>query len=141
MWIRVERRFLADRLSLTTAMSPEVLRIMWTRLRANHIVALGMGPNGARRYTLPFLGGHITLANGAAALAHRTGAALLPVFTVQTDDGSYVTTVEAPLQRTTDADSSDPEEQLIAYGVRLLESSVSRFPDQFNGWSMAAPSP
>jgi lauroyl/myristoyl acyltransferase len=141
IWSGVERRFLAARVLMTSEQSPAALRDLIRRLRANQLVSITMGPNGRRRYDAPFFAGRLAVANGAPALARRTGAPLLPVFTVRTTDGAFVTTVEAPAPLAPDLDADESERQLTAHAVRRLESHVERAPDQFDGWAMAAPEP
>jgi lauroyl/myristoyl acyltransferase len=138
-WTSVERRFLAERLMMTTAESPGALRTLMRRVKDNQLVSFTMGPNGHRRLGAKFFDGVLTLANGAPALAHRTGAALLPVFTVRRAAGGFVTTIAPPARITPDLEADEAEQQLVTYCVRLLESHVERWPGQFNGWNMADP--
>lgn len=137
IWSGVERRFLAARVLMTSEQSPAALRELIRRTKDNQLVSITMGPNGRRRYDAPFFAGRLAVANGGPALARRTGAPLLPVFTVRSADGAFVTTVEAPVQLRDDLDGDESERQLTAHCVRLLESYVWRAPDQFDGWAMA----
>jgi lauroyl/myristoyl acyltransferase len=138
IWSGLERRFLVERVLMQSAQSPAALRELIRRLKDNQLVSITMGPNGVRRYAAPFFAGRLAIANGAPALARRTGAALLPVFTLRTADGSFVTAIEAPARLADDRDTEACERQLTAHCVRLLESYVGRAPDQFDGWSMAS---
>lgn len=137
IWTSVERRYLAERVVMASAEAPGALRELMRRLKRNELVSIAMGPNGRRRHSTPFFDGQITVANGAPALAQRTGAVLLPVFTVRAADGSFVTTIEAPPPLAADLSEEDFVQAMVAHCGRLLESYVWRYPTQFNGWAMA----
>jgi lauroyl/myristoyl acyltransferase len=141
IWTDIEDRFLAERALMTTAESTGALRQLMRGVKANQLVSIAMGPHGSRSYTAPFCSGHITLANGAPSLARRSGAALLPVFTVRTDDGSVVTTIEPPIHASMDVPTTEAEKEIVAHCVRVLESYVRRWPEQFDGWVMTDAQP
>jgi lauroyl/myristoyl acyltransferase len=135
IWNRVETRFLAERVMMTTDESPGALRRLLRRLQDNQLVSITMGSNGRRRHTTRFFDGQLTLANGAPRLARRAGAALLPVFTVRHDNGTFVTTIGAPAHLADGLDAEEAERQLVAHCVGLLEAEVARWPEQFSGWN------
>lgn len=138
LWTSVERRYLGERLVMVGEGS-RALRDLILRLRENRLVSISVGVEGARRRSLPFLGGTLNLADGAARLARRSGAALLPVFTVRVADGSFVTTVEAPPDVAANVEPDEATERLVAHEVALLESYVLRWPDPFVAWGLATP--
>lgn len=136
IWTGVEDRFLAERVVIKSAEASSALRQLVRRLQNNRVVSITMGPHGARRHSAPFFNGRITLANGAPSLARRMGAPLLPTFTVRTGEGALITTVEAPCPLPPNAPPADTEQLLVSHSMRLLESYVRRWPNQFDGWVM-----
>jgi lauroyl/myristoyl acyltransferase len=87
-------------------------------------------PRGARCIEFPFHGGRVRMALGAASFALRSGAALLPVFSVRTAS-RFVTTIEPALPSSLDLDR---EEALRALGRAMADRGaewVASYPDQF----------
>jgi hypothetical protein len=77
------------------------------------------------------LNGAVCVAGGAPALARRTGAALLPVFTVQTGEDTFATVVEPPLTAAANLDHRSAVQALLTAYAAVLESYLKRWPDQF----------
>jgi len=130
----VEDRHIAERVMLPMEGQNTALHVLARRLRSNGIVSITAQRGIARTVEAPFLDGKLTLAPGAPALAHMTGAALLPVFAFRDEDGVVDVRVEAPLEVDTEA----PRELAVADAVRryapILESDVLRYPGQWLGW-------
>lgn len=137
IWTRVENRYLADRFVLSHAFYTSPIRMLVQRLRQNQVVSVTVADSGLRVETLPFLNGTIRLAEGAPALAVKTGAALLPLFVVQQADGSYVVNIDTPLQPVADRAEGDAIHALLMDMVQLLESYATRYPAQYHGWSFS----
>ena len=74
----IEAKFLAERVELAPANPAIALRRLQHRLAGNGIVSFTAGIDAARPAFPPFFGDRIALATGAADLAHRSGAPLLP---------------------------------------------------------------
>ena len=131
---RVECRYLRERVTIWREGASAALECLANRLRENSLVSI-TGIGWARRLTkVPFLQGELPLAAGAPLLACRTGAALLPVFTVREDDGEFVTTVEPALS----VPGWSPREQAVddllgQYGA-LMALYAARWPGQFRRW-------
>lgn len=100
---RAEDGYLDERVRITAG---EEMRAM-ARLRAllgeNRIISITASGEGRVVNWLPFGGGCIALATGAPALAHASGAALLPVFAVETGPGRFRVVIEAPIPVDRDA--------------------------------------
>lgn len=139
LWTTAERRYLAERLVMTPDASAGVLRELVRRVRENQLISITISAQGQRRHSAPFFHGARAVAGGAPTLAHRSGAALLPVFTVRNADGSFGTTVEPPLRTPPDPDTEMAVRHLVTQVLRLLESYVARWPDQYGGWSPSCP--
>ncbi len=134
IWTRVESRYLAERLVMNPGQSIGALRELARRVRENRLVSVTVGNQGQRTVMVPFFDETVAIAEGAPALARRSGAALLPVFTVQLEDGSFVTTVEPALQAPLDLDREAAVRVLVTAYAALLESYIARFPDQSREW-------
>jgi len=87
------------------------------------------GSRGASFASFDFLGGQAPFATGAARIAHRTGAPLLPVFCVGREDGRHDIVVEPPV------DTRGGPEAMTARCVALLEQYVRRCPEQWWTWA------
>jgi lauroyl/myristoyl acyltransferase len=83
----------------------------------------------------PFLGGALPLATGAPALAHATGAALLPLFTVRQKVGAPICTIiERPIAIAAGGSRSKAIAEANRQYVLRLEPHVLAHPDQWRGW-------
>ncbi len=136
IWTSIERRYVVERFVISGEESVGALRRVIRRVRENQLVSITISSQGQRTHTAPFLNGRLQVAEGAPALACRTGAALLPVFTVHTAEGAFVTTVEAPLQVAPDLEREAVVQSLVAQCAMLLESYTLRWPDQYGGWEL-----
>jgi lauroyl/myristoyl acyltransferase len=131
----VENRYLAERLTMSPRNSAGALRALVQRVRRNEVVSVTVGIQGRTGVAVPFLDGTITLAGAVPSLALRTGAALLPVFTVKQRDGSYLTVIDPPLGDT-GSDDRERVARLVAREAELLASWASRYPAQFVQWDL-----
>jgi lauroyl/myristoyl acyltransferase len=130
--VRGEERFLAERLVITPQRPLDAIRELTKRVRDGKVVSVSaVVSRGQRSLTLPFLHGKIRLAVGAAQLARRTGATLLPVFTVRLEDGSFLTTVDEPIDLAPDRDRDEAAEIAVERYVQKLERYVKRWPSQY----------
>jgi len=138
LWTRIEERFLAERLVLSATIQVSPLRLLIKRLHDNRLVSVTANHEG-RKYphTPPFLSGTIQLAGGAPSLSVKTGAALLPVFTVCEPGGTFVTKIEPALVPATRGNLAQEIDSLIVQYVQLLESHALRFPCDYQGWGLS----
>lgn len=129
---RVEDRHLAERIVIGPDQSTlRPMRTLAKRLSENRIVSITIAAQGAKPLPAPFLNASVRVASGAANLMLRTGAALLPVFTVREPDGAFVTLIEPPLRPSEGASGDEALVAVIAQLARTLETYVIRWPDQF----------
>ena len=71
------------------------------------------------------------MALGAPSFALRTGAALLPVFSVCTSGGRFVTTIEPALPPSIDLNREDALRALGRAMADRIAEWVASYPDQF----------
>lgn len=124
----IENRYLGTRLLLRGG-GVAALRQLVVQLGENALVSIAALETALRTVQVPFLETSIRLARGPVALAHRSGAPLLPVFTLRTGVDRFRTVVLPPLT-VADADGVAPFEQY----ARALEERVRAFPGQWVGW-------
>ena len=152
LWTRVESRpFNAEKIVILNNDVGPALRQLRQRLGANGIVWIAVGPQGRRplaRRTLRvrFLGGTIRLPTGPLHLARISHAALLPVFAIRANDGTYSVTIERRLNVDAGANNASDygsavarlDESIIppalAY-VAMLESYATAHPNQWVEWA------
>lgn len=129
----VEDRYLGERI-LIPSRGKAPLDLLARRLGANGIVSITAQRGTGRTVEVPFLDGRLRLAGGAPALAHKTGAALLPVFAFRNPACIVEVVVEPPIG----VDGRLSREQAVARAVRdyapTLERYVLRYPGQWLGW-------
>lgn len=97
IWLAVESRHLSGSIVLAPDTPGPALRKIVSHLRGNSVVSIAVNSQGLRLCRTPLLNGHLTVATGACGLAWSTGAQLLPVATVRTEDHAYRTHVGEPL--------------------------------------------
>jgi lauroyl/myristoyl acyltransferase len=110
-------------------------RTLLSRLKQNAIVCIsGDAPEGYGLIPMPFLGQIELFATGMVSLARMCGAAILPVFCVRAHSGRADLVIEPriPIQQHGDRDSS-LRASMASY-VRLLESYIRRYPEQYRRW-------
>jgi lauroyl/myristoyl acyltransferase len=130
LWTRIERRFIAEPVVILKNDAGPALQLLRQRLGANGIVWIAVGPEARRTLDVAFLGGTIRLPTGPLHLARTSHAALLPVFTIRANDGSYDVTIERRLDVDTDITYASAAR---SYAV-MLEPYVTAHPEQWGGW-------
>ena len=128
----VEARYLAERI----VVGPEgstvgPMKALARRLRENRVVSIIVGAYGVRTESIPFLAGRIAVATGAPNLSVRTGAPLLPLFTLRQSGGDFITVIGPPLAPGTAGTRADAIRALIGAFAGELEDYLLRWPDQF----------
>lgn len=114
----------------------EVMRALENAVRENKAVALLSDRDlRGRGVEVEFFGEVTTLPPGPAALALRTGAALLPVATYFKDDGHRVV-IAPPLAIPPEGTRAEKLEALTAALAAKLEEMIRRAPEQ---WHLVVP--
>lgn len=108
------------------------LRPVYRALSRNEIVVIALDSIiDGKRKACPFFKGQLLLSTGACALSHRTGASLLPIFTVRQPDNRHTLIIHEPKN----LDAAIPFEmgmaQWIVQFVTLFESYVTRHPEHY----------
>jgi lauroyl/myristoyl acyltransferase len=130
----VEDRYLGERVLLAPSGAGAALNALAARLADNRVVTFTVHRNARRPMVVPFLDGEIVLAPGATLLAHKTGAALLPVFAVRDRAGGHDVTIEAPLEVPRDLAKHEVAQGVGRDYARRLEPRVLAHPGQWRGW-------
>lgn len=130
---RIENRYLAERVVIgSDGAVSEPLKRLTDVLTANGIVSINVGAAGSNPYSCSCLNGRFEIARGVPNLMLRTGAVVLPVFTLRTAERHFVTTIEPPLEAPPEADPDRISERMIERLAARLEPYLLRSPDQFN---------
>lgn len=130
----VENRFLARTVTLRPDNGPAALRELQSCLGENCVVSITANSSGDRPCRLPFLGGTLNLALGAAALARIAKAPLLPVFASPSQEGVFDVEVEQALEPIEGLGGRKRDEQFAAAYASRLEAFVRRRPTAWRGW-------
>ena len=130
----IEDRFLSTTIILRPDNAPAALRELQSSLRANAVVSITANSAGERPCRIPFLGGSLNLALGAATLARISKAPLLPVFTSPAHNGIYDVEIIEPLQTAEGLAGRKQDEQLAALFAARFEAFVNRYPTVWRGW-------
>lgn len=85
----VENRYLEDRIRVDDGSEFAAAKRLRAVLAEGGVVSITATKQGQQVRDVAIAGGLLSLASGAAALAHGTGAALIPVFCLEEADGSY----------------------------------------------------
>lgn len=109
------------------------LRRVVKRLRQNCVVCVSaLGEVGRKFISLELLNTRHYFATGVVSLARMSGAALVPLFCLREADGQYRLFLEKPIALGNEGDEATA--QAIAQYVRLLESYIRRYPEQWSRW-------
>lgn len=130
----IEDRFIGERVSLTAKGATGALDHLRARLGDNRAVTFTVHRNAKRPATVPFMDGQLHLAPGAAVLARKTGAPLLPVFAFRDETGGLTVTVGAPLEMAEELPTEAVVEQAARQYAAALDPYVRRYPGQWRGW-------
>ena len=130
----VEDPYLTERVLLPLGGQNAALNVLARRLRANGIVSITGQRGQARVVEAPFLDGVISLAPGAPALGHMTGAAVIPVFAFRGADNVVEVAAEAPIEVSPELPRDSAVKRAVETYARLLEAYVLRYPEQWLGW-------
>jgi glycosyltransferase involved in cell wall biosynthesis/lauroyl/myristoyl acyltransferase len=136
---RIEDRYLRRRIIVERGAEERAVRAAVRELAGNGIVSITAGDWEGRQIAhFPLLDGTMSLATGAPALAHATGAILLPAFVIRQNDRIRVV-ITPPIAM----DQRSPRNQQVAaammeYAARL-QPIIRAYPGQWRGWAYLRP--
>ncbi len=132
-----EDRYLRQRVLLSHNGAAAALELLAAGLRGNGVVSITANDQSRRPVVAPFLGRSLALAPGAAVLAHRTGATLLPAFAFRDESGVLTVTVGPPVAVAHDAARETAVADAAREYATRLEPYVLRYPGQWLGWAVS----
>lgn len=118
----------------------QFLRPAFTHLKENGLLMItgdgtGMGEFRGRFVPFPFLGHSMPFPIGPALFANKTGASLIPMFTVRDARcRRFVTVIEEPLQTVTKFGEKDDPIVTTNKFVTLFESYIKKYPYHWHFW-------
>ncbi|MDH5749294.1 MAG: hypothetical protein OEY85_08275, partial [Rhodospirillales bacterium] len=129
-----ERHYLKERVVLSLDSPVAAMRVLLKRLKENKLISITALDTGLNPVAAPFMDGEITVATGAPDLAFSSGATLIPMFSVQTEAGEYVTTAETPIILDKSLTRHQAAEAAVRDYAGRLEKYVLAHPGQWVGW-------
>jgi len=132
---KIEDRYIRERIHISEKSASEALDTLQSRLKENGIVSITVGDQARRLVRPSFLAGRLRLASGASNIALKTGAVLLPVFTIKEGDWSYRSHVGQPL-RADGLKGADYYEAIARQYVAQLEPFVLEHPGYWRSWHL-----
>ncbi len=130
----IENRYLGERVLMSLGSPAGAVQILEERLAANVVISVSVRGKAQGAASAPFLKGEIGLAPGTPALAHRSGAALLPVFPLRNASGGFTVFVEPPLAVDRSLGRREASAATLSQYAGLLERYVLKYPGQWLGW-------
>lgn len=125
--------------SIKIVMADSFLRPIFNHLKKNGILMISGDGVGGGKYIgkhchVTFLSKTVIFPEGPASLAKKTGALLLPAFTVPAEGNRYKTIIEAPLNSLPGEDMEmDVKKNTQAFAA-VLEKYVKRYPYHWHFW-------
>ncbi len=134
LYARPENAYLAERVRIPADWSVGYLPNLLRAVRANQVVAI-LGEVVARQnVTVAILEGARPIPTGGAAIAHRTGAALIPAATFREGPLRYRVQLGPPIE----VDQSLPRREATELAVlefgRRMEAAIAEHPSDWTGW-------
>jgi len=133
---RSEKPFLAEIIYLPSSDSLVFTRILLDRLKQNAILCIpGDGWSGKKLLPMRFLGHTKLFSTGMVSLAKISGASILPIFCIQEKNGKTSLIIEPPILIEIEVGREQVLEKGVLQYVRLLESYIRKYPEQYRNWS------
>jgi lauroyl/myristoyl acyltransferase len=130
-----EKPFVKEIIYLTRSDSLAFTRALAERLKQNGIICVSAdGRAGHKFVPVDFLWRRDLFSTGIISLARLSGATLLPLFCVQEGDRTRLI-IESPICVESDGDREGSVKRSILQYIGLLETYVTRYPEQYRRWS------
>ena len=134
-----ECRRLAERIEVSTDGSLGYLKAVADRLATNAVVSIrGDMSKGRINVAAPLLGFDTYYPTGAPALAHRTGAVLLPIATMRVGVNRYQVVIEPPIGADRSLLRGEFRQRAVREYAARLDRRVRLNPGSWRGWSALA---
>jgi lauroyl/myristoyl acyltransferase len=130
----IENRYLQERLMVAATDFRGALQRMCDTLHANGAVYFTVGGRGRRTATAKFLEGNIVIATGPCAMAHRAGAALLPLYTFRAGPSRFKVTIGPAIEIPKDGEGNANYQVAVQAYAEALTPFVLLDPGQWHGW-------
>lgn len=134
LWVAAENRFLSERIVIRADNTPAAMRTLSNRVREKKPVSITFANTGNRVYEGEILGVPVKVGAGAITLAHRSKAALLPVFTVRTGNCRFSSTVYPSLNPSAYNNRETAGHACVANYIKIAEQYKQNYPAQFGYW-------
>jgi KDO2-lipid IV(A) lauroyltransferase len=137
LYKRLESRYVKGVIYLSGTGSLAFTRRLRGLLESNAIVCVTAdGKVGQKQIPLRFLGRTRGFPTGAVSLARLCGAAILPLFCIEEGSGETRLVIEAPIDVQEGVSRESAAEESLAQFVRLFESYISKYPEQYWVWHL-----
>ena len=132
---KIDRESLAEIIYLPSSNSLAFVRILLDGLRRNAILCVpGDGSEGQRHVPVKLFGHTKLFPTGMVSLAKRSGATLLPMFCITGENGGLRLVIERPID--IQGDREQGFENSVFQYVRLLESYIRKYPENYRKWHL-----
>ncbi len=128
---RIEDRYLRSRIVIAGDSAVGALRALQRALHENAVVSITVSDASQSVASVPLLGGALRVSAGPAQMAARTGAPLIPVFTMRDASGAFFVRLGPPIAG--DGLSNDLDAALKRYSEQL-EGALRNAAGQWTGW-------
>ncbi len=136
IWVAGEAKYLAERVVVSYGDPKPALDRLAECLGNNSVVTFTVRDSARRPVEVPFLDHILRVAPGAPLLARKTGATLVPAFTLRQSDGSYVTTLQKPIDLSCNSsDTYSALQSAVTDYANRLEPFVRSQPGQWDDWN------
>ena len=136
--MRIEDRFLEERVMLHGDDTLGAVRKLARRLRNNGVISITVGDEARQKISVPFLDASMLIAPGAVRLAQNSRAALIPVVVQRTAADEFEVILRPPLSMEKDSVLQSGSSAFREYAVDL-ESWVVACPEQWHAWRTVRP--
>jgi hypothetical protein len=137
LYRRTENRYLRERVVIPADGSARAaMKTLLQRLSTENAVVSIMGDvgRGAQCITTPFFDAQARFAVGSPSLAWKTGAALLPVYSVWDGAGRYRVVIEEPIGADRRLDRRDYVTRAVEEFSTRLQAAIVRHPGSWSLW-------
>ena len=115
--------------------STSFLRVAITSLKNNEILVIAADGIGIREYmskgylSVPFLGEKVLFPSNIVSFAKKTGASILPIFTIRETQSNHRIVIEPPIEV-----NLEHADRTIRDFIALLEKYVCKYPHLWEFW-------